>query len=133
MVSFSQYPLQKAIFQALNGDTALLSMVGGIYDRPAQGVAFPYITFAGWEGGDWSSATTSGMAFELVLEIWSREGGHKQAARIMERVHTLLHDANPAVEGQTLVMLRFGGSSIELEEDGCTYRGVVRLKALVQA
>ncbi len=133
MVSFSQYPLQKSIFQALNGDSALRALVSGIYDRPVQGTAFPYITFGDWVGNDWSSMTDKGMELLPVLEVWSREGGHKQAAKIMERVHTLLHDASLSVEGQTLVLLRFSGSTIGLESDGCTYRGVVRLRALLQA
>lgn len=133
MAGFSQYPLQKAVFQVLNGDAALRALVSGVYDRPVQGVAFPYITFGTWEGRDWSSATTAGMMFSVVLEVWSREGGHKQAAKIAERVHALLHDANPAVEGQVVVSLRFQGSKISLEDDGCTYCGVIRLSALVQA
>ena len=133
MANFSQFPLQKGIFQILNADSALLGMVSGVHDRPVQGTAFPYITFASWEGKDWSSATTTGVEFSVVLEVWSREGGHKQAGLIMERLHALLHDANPAVEGQTLVSLRFSGSIITLQDDGATYRGIVRLRALVQA
>ena len=132
MVVFSHYPLQKAIYQALSGNAALTALAG-VYDRPVQGAPFPYLSFSGWEGRDWSSATTSGMAFTLVIEVWSRAGGHSEAARIMEQVHAALHEAAPAVEGQTLVLLRFSDSVIAPEADGSTYRGVMRLQALVQS
>lgn len=131
MTVFSQFPLQKAIYERLHGDSLLMAMVSGVYDRPVQGTAFPYITFGTFEAQDWSSMTNAGMAFGVTLEIWSREGGHKQAAVIMERLHSLLHDVNLSVEGQTLVDLRFVGSNITLEDDGSTYRGLVRLRALL--
>ncbi|MBY0408238.1 MAG: DUF3168 domain-containing protein, partial [Rickettsiales bacterium] len=67
MAGFGQYPLQKAIFQVLNADVPLLALVGGLYDRPPQGAAFPYVSFGRWEGQDWSSATTRGMAVTVVL------------------------------------------------------------------
>ena len=131
MTVFSQFPLQKAIYELLHGDSILMGLVTGVYDRPVQGTVFPYITFGSFEAQDWSSMTNAGMAFLVNLEIWSREGGHKQAAVIMERLHGLLHDANLSVEGQTLVDLRFVGSAIVLEDDGSTYRGMVRLRALL--
>jgi len=133
MVIFSQHPLQKSIYQILVGDAPLLALVTGIYDRPVQGTVFPYVAFGTWQGRDWSSMTTNGLVFSLALEVWSREGGHKQSAVIMERIHTLLHDVNPAVDGQVLVSLRFISSSIALEDDGCTYRGILTFRAMLQA
>ncbi|MBY0407026.1 MAG: DUF3168 domain-containing protein, partial [Rickettsiales bacterium] len=64
-------------------------------------------------------------------DVWSRERGHKQAALIMERLHTLLHDTQPSMEDGVVVSLRYSGSQIALEEDGATYHGVFRLKALL--
>src|SRR5690349_18507109 len=103
MPVFSHLPLQKAIYQTLTGDTTLMALVAGVYDRPPQASAYPYITLGDAEGRDWSTKTASGVEFMGTLHIWSREGGRKQALTIMERVHTLLHDANISVEGQTLV------------------------------
>ncbi len=102
MTYFNQMPLQRAIFQVLGGDTTLAGMVSGVYDRPMQGTAFPYITFGAWEGQDWSSMTGAGVAFSVLLQVWSREGGHKQAALVMERLHGLLHEASPVLEAGNL-------------------------------
>jgi hypothetical protein len=133
MAVFSQFSLQKSIFQLLSGDAALAAMVSGIYDRPVQGGVFPYIVFGAWEGRDRSTKTSQGMEFSVMLHIWSREGGHKQAASIMERLYAVLQDAVLAVEGQDLISMRFMGSNITLEDDGSTYRGAMKLRAVLQA
>ncbi len=133
MSTFSHFPLQKALFQLLTGDSALMNMVNGIYDRPPQGTEFPYITLGDLSGSDWSTKTTAGMEYTAVLYTWSREGGRKEASDIMERLHALLHDADVAAEGHEVVMMRFLSSTIALESDGWTYRGSMRFRALLEA
>jgi len=133
MTAYSHYALQKSIIQLLVADSALASLVSGVYDHVPQKTPFPYVAIGRWESEDWSSQTTSGLRHTITLAVWSREGGKKQAVQIMERLYTLLHDAQPSVEGQQLVMLRCVGSSVSLEDDGCTYRGEMRLRALVHA
>ena len=110
-----------------------MALLTGVCDRPPQGTAFPYITLGESAGADWSSKTTTGMEHHVALHVWSREGGRKQAASVMDLVHTLLHDASLSVTGQTLVMIRFTGSSIVLENDGWTYHGEMHFRALLQA
>jgi hypothetical protein len=105
MANFSHYPLQQAIYQTLAGDTTLMALISGVFDRPPEGTAFPYVTIGESAGSDWSTKTTTGMSHNVSLHIWSREGGRKQAATIMERLHTLLHQASFSVTGQTLVMI----------------------------
>jgi len=133
MTTFSHYPLQQSIYQTLANDTTLMALVVGVFDRPVQGTAFPYITLGESTGSDWSTKTTSGMEQVVTLHIWSRQGGRAEAASIVTRIHTLLHQAPLAVTGQTLVSIRFGGSSIILMNDGWTYQGVMRFQAFLQA
>jgi len=133
MANFSHYPLQKAVYQALTGDAGLMALVTGVFDRPPQGTLFPYITIGESTSSDWSSATTTGMEQNITLHAWSREGGRMQAASIMEKMHTILHDASLSVEGQALVMIRFAASSITLGNDGYTYQGMMRFTALLEA
>ena len=133
MANFSHAPLQQAIYQRLTGDSALMALVSGVFDRPPEGTPFPYVTLGESMGSDWSTKTTTGMEHHLSLHIWSREGGRKEAATIMERLHTLLHQTNLSVSGQTLVMIRFTASAIALEDDGWTYHGRMDFHALLQA
>jgi hypothetical protein len=133
MSAFSHYPLQKSVYETLSGDSALMALVSGVFDRPPQGTEFPYITLGEASGNDWSAAGVNGMQYLLALQIWSREGGRKQAALIRERVYTLLHQADLSVEGQTLVLLRFVSSAIALLDDGYTYHGAMGFQALLRA
>jgi len=133
MSTFSHLPLQKAIYQTLTNDATLMALVVGVFDRPPQGTAFPYITLGESAGSDWSTKTTTGMEQNVTLHVWSREGGRAEAASIMERIHTLLHQAPLSVTGQTLVSIRFSASNILLENDGWTYQGVMTFQAFLQA
>ena len=80
-----------------------------------------------------NTLTTSGMQQVVTIRIWSREGGRAQAAAIMQRIHTLLHQAPLTVTGQTLVSIQFAGSTIILLNDGWTYRGTMIFRAVLQA
>jgi hypothetical protein len=133
MGNFSHLPLQKAVYQQLTGDTALMALVTGIHDRPPQSSIFPYITVGESISRDWSTMATTGLEQVITLHVWSREGGRKEAALIMERIHVLLHEGTLSVEGQTLVLIRFISSSVLLEDDGWTYQGVMRFRTLLYA
>lgn len=132
MAVFQQFSLQKAVYQRLSGDSALMALVQGVYDRVVQGSAFPYVSLSGWEAVDWSSMTTDGVACQFTLHVWSREGGHKQAVKIMERLYVLLHDSSPVLEAGALISIRYVSSNVGLEDDGSTYCGKMRFRALVQ-
>lgn len=131
MSTLTHNALQAAIYNTLSTDVTLSGMVTGVFDRPPQDKNFPYITIGETVCSDWSSKTNAGTKHELEIHTWSREGGRKQAASIMEVVHTLLHNQNLSISGQSLVFIRFMASSITLENDGWTYHGMLRLHALM--
>jgi hypothetical protein len=110
-----------------------MAMVEGVYDRPAQGSLFPYITLGDSSGSDYSTKNTTGTEQIVTLQIWSREGGRKEAATIMELIYQLLHQGSLSVTGQILSMIRFVASEISVENDGWTYKGVMRFRALLQS
>jgi len=133
MANFSHYPLQKSIYQTLTNDSTLMGLVVGVFNRPPQGTDFPYVTLGESAGSDWSTKTTTGMEQNVTLHVWSREGGRAEAASIMQRLYTLLHQVNLSVTGQTLVSIRFAASAILLENDGWTYQGVMKFQAFLEA
>ncbi len=132
MAGFSQFELQKAIYQTLVNDATLTTLVQGIYDQVPEGTPFPYITIGETACRDWSTKTSSGAQITVTLHVFSRYGGKKQAIDIMQRVHTLLHQGNLSLTGHLLVLMRFESSQITLEDDGSTYQGVIRLRALTE-
>lgn len=130
---FNQYELQKSVYQLLSADSVLMGMVAGIYDIPPQPAPYPYILLGVGQSADWSTATSSGTEHQLGVRVWSREGGRRQAALIMERVHALLHGANPAVVGHVVVSMRFAASDVTLENDGVTLLAAMRFRVLMEA
>lgn len=133
MGTFSHFALQKAVYQQFMQDSVLMGMVVGVFDRPAQGTDFPYITIGDSSGLEWSNRETSGMEYKFVIHIWSRQAGRKETVQIMERIYTLLHQQSPPVEDNTLMLMRFVSSSIVLESDGWTTQGQMRFHALLQS
>ncbi len=133
MPNFSHYPVHKAIYQKLTEDVTLAELIAGVFDRPPQGQEYPYITIGESATSDWSTLTTSGVEHRIDLHVWSREGGRKQTESIMERAHTLLHDGSLTIDGHSLVLMRFLSGGIILENDGWTYHGIMRFRALVEA
>jgi hypothetical protein len=131
MSTLTHNALQSALYGTLSGDATLSGMATGIFDRPAQNTDFPYITIGESVCSDWSTKTSTGTKHELEIHIWSREGGRKQTASIMERIYSLLHNQNISIIGQSLVFMRFIASSITLENDGWTYHGMLKLHAMM--
>ena len=133
MSGFSHFPLQQAIYQTLTNDSTLMALVESVFDRPPQDSDYPYVTLGDSTGSDHSNLGTIGMEQLVSLQVWSREGGRKEAATIMERIYTLLHQAVLTVSGQTLLSMQFVSSSLSLENDGWTYQGIMRFHAVLQA
>ncbi len=110
-----------------------MGVISGVFDHTPQNTVFPYITFGEVISRDWSNAAQGGAEQLVSLQIWSREGGRKQAISIMEKVYDLLHQASLEVESQTLVLMRFVTSKITLGNDGFTYQGTMQFRALMRA
>ena len=133
MADFSYYPLQKALYETLSGDTALTALVTGIFDHVPQEQDYPYVTFGDYTATDWSTNTTSGIEYLLTLHVWSREGGRRQATAICENIYRLLHDAAITVPLHKLVLIRMTSSTITVENDGATYHASMRFKAMLES
>lgn len=132
MSQFSHWPLQKAVFLVLSADTTLQNTVSGVFDFVPDNTIYPYICVGEATGRDYSTATTSGMEFRFPVRLFSREGGRKQAAEMLQRIHSLLHRQPLSVDDQALVMLRCESSEIRLENDGATYQGILRFRAILE-
>lgn len=132
MSTFSQLPLQTALFSKLTGDTALMALVENVYDRPPQGAAFPYITIGDSAAKDLSNKLAPATDNRTVIHVWSRQGGRAETAAIMNRLYELLHQGTLTVSGHTLVMMHFTGNTLILENDGETYHGTLVLRIVLQ-
>lgn len=107
--------LQKAIYEALTGDAALMALIGegGVRDYLQTGAHRPGVRIVSLESRDASTASEAGEEHLLTLEILTGEGGNRAAQEIAARVRVLLDDADLELDGFVLVSLlhrrtRFG-------------------------
>lgn len=128
------WSLQQAVYEALVNDAALTSLLGGarIYDDVAQGTSFPYVTIGVARANDWSTGTENGLEHHITLHAWSRYAGKKQAFALLEAIRSALHDAPLALTDGVLVNLRSQSMEVRRDEDGKTYHGLIRFRAVTE-
>lgn len=130
----ASWALQQAIYTSLTSDSALLALLGGarIHDDVPERKTFPYVTFAPGTQRDWSTGTEAGEEHAIVLHVWSRGGGRKEALAIIAALQERLHDADLALAGHRLVNLRYESSDVRRDADGETFQGIVRFRAVTE-
>ena len=128
------WALQQAVFAALTNDAPLLALLGGprIWDDVPARAEFPYVTFAQSGERDWSAGSDDGREHSVVLHVWSRAGGRREAHEIMGAVRAALHDAALTLPGHRLVNLRHESSDARRDADGETTHGIVRFRAVTE-
>jgi hypothetical protein len=125
--------LQKAIYAALIADAAVGALVADrIYDAPPRDAAFPYLSFGPASLADWSTGSEEGAEHRFILSAWSREAGKSESYRVLEAAKTALHGAALALDGHSLVNLRFETGAVTRDPDGITWHGVARFRAVTE-
>lgn len=126
--------LQKAIFATLAADAVLTGLIGAgkIFDDVPRDAEFPYVVFGPGMELDWSDSTSAGHEHRLVLHVWSRHSGRRQIYEVMDAVRTALHERALVPEGHRLINLRHERSEARRDEDGETYQGIVRFRAVTE-
>jgi hypothetical protein len=131
MSNLNYYNVQKAIYEKLVASSTLMAAVSGVFDHVSQDTAFPFVIINDARAANISNLAKNGIEHRIRINIFSREAGKKQAATIMGIIEEILHNSGLSVSGQSLVSMEFIDSSIELENDGWTYRGTMDLRVII--
>lgn len=133
-MSSPAWELQKAVHGALVGDAALVALLGGarVHDAVPRNAIFPYVTIAAIATNDWSTGTEPGSEHTLMLRAWSKAGGEREVHLVLDAIRGLLHEASLALAGHRLVNLRCETSEATRGEDGETWRGTARFRAVTE-
>ncbi|MEV6450917.1 DUF3168 domain-containing protein [Streptomyces anulatus] len=86
----SQWPLQEAVYAKLTADTAFMALVKGLFDEVPETVAHPYVSFGSATEVVDDAHNQRGLAVNLVLHIWSKYRGIKEAAAILAALDAVL-------------------------------------------
>ncbi len=132
MTSDALWQLQKEIFTKLSTDSTLTAMVSGVYENVPQDSAFPYVAISDMQSADWSTKTTKGAQVIIRVDAFTRERGSKKLLEIMTRVSDLLHQCSLTLTGHTLINLRLLDNDMLKANDGLTYIGASRFRAVTQ-
>lgn len=130
-MSIAGFPLQTAIYNALNVSAITSTLSCGVYDEVIEGNSYPFITLGEENSLDYSTKDLDGTDVTINLHIWSRYKGSKETKEIMDKIHDLLHNSNLSVSGFNLINLRFEFSDILRDPDGVTRHGVMRFRAII--
>lgn len=126
--------LQKAVIARL-AESELLSEIAGtsrIFDQVPYNQPFPFAVVGEITSKDWSTGTEPGLEHRFVVHIWSRSGGKKQTFAMASAIFQALHEADLALKGHRLVNLRHESTDVRREDDGETYHGVLRFRAVTE-
>ena len=134
-MSAASWALQQAVFATLCASSEVRDAVGDpprVFDAVPRGTALPYIVIGDDRESDWSTATEPGSAHALTIHIWSRAAGRRETRLAAEAVIDALNGAELAIDGQTLIDLRWLESDSNRESDGETVHAQLRFKALLE-
>ena len=126
------WELQKAIYAVLDGDSILSNLVTGIFDHVPQDTEYPYVTIGEMRAIDYSTKTTSGAEVDITVNTFARDKGSKSNIDIMSRIYNLLHDSNLTLTTCSLINMRFVSNEVISRQDGLTYQGIQRFRAVIQ-
>lgn len=126
--------LRRAMRARLVGDAALLAALGGphVYDEAPPGAPTPRIAFSDAQARDWSAQESRGAEQMIVLTVWSRARGTREALDIADRVVALLDEAPLALAGHALIDLRFVALAARREQNGRYARVDMRFRAATE-
>jgi Protein of unknown function (DUF3168) len=126
--------LQAAIHARLIGDTTVTTLLGGpkVHDRTPPEEVFPYVTFGAAASQDWSTGTERGDNHLIMINVWSRQQGKKQALEIAGAIIAALEPAALAPAGHRVVLLRAIGVDANYDTGLRGYRATLRFEALTE-
>lgn len=134
MASSASWALQQGIFQVLAANPEVTGLLGGthIFDNAPRNASFPYLTFGQTTERDWSTGSEDGSEHTVTLHVWSRAGGRKETQEIIDKVRSVLNSSPITIDDHHLVNLRHEYSEARHDEDGETYHGIVRYRAVTE-
>lgn len=124
---------QKAVYSALSGDSALMALVGGIYDHVPEQAGVRYLVFTAVVAEEDDSSAAQFQRVRFVIRSYSGEGGRKKTDEIAARLDALLHRQPLTLEaGFETVWQRVARTSSQLLSDGRSWMGECEIAALVE-
>lgn len=93
------WPLQQAVYGKLTGHAPLMALVSGVYDEVPENVSHPYVSLGSITENVDDAHNQRGLNASVVLHIWSKYRGFKEAAAILVQLDAALDRVPLTVAG----------------------------------
>jgi len=126
--------LQKWIFEALQNNNALSSVLGGakIYDDIPDNAELPYLVFGKFITEDWSTGTEEGGEHFIELTAWSKGRGRKEVTLIGEACKAALNGLSAGSSTNKLVNFHHQITTTERSKDGKFFLAKMEYRAVTE-
>ena len=126
--------LKAAIRTALLADATLTGQLGGpqVFDDVPRNAGTPYVVFGEASARDNGTVSDAGHVTELVLTVWSRQGGSREALAIGDRIAALVDDVALPLTGHRLVNGRVIATDLRRQPDKDLTRVTLRLRLVTE-
>jgi hypothetical protein len=104
-VTAALWPLQQAVYAKLTGHAPLMALVSGVYDEVPEQATHPYVSLGSITENVDDAHNQRGLEASVVLHVWSKYRGFKEAAGI-------LAELDAALDRQPLTVTGFRDVSI---------------------
>jgi hypothetical protein len=131
----AQADLQKLLYDTLRATTAIMALVGGVYDRvpadPYNGKN-AYVSFGPSDVVDDSADCSVSGTHSFQVDVWSKAVGQVEAKNIVDLIYRTLHEAELVLSVNALAEIRVDFRRVFTDSDGLTTHGVVSVTASIE-
>lgn len=107
------YEVQEAVYRRLSCDTALSSMVKGIFDYVPEKTSPPYVTLSRIYSEPLDTKTSTGEIVTLTIDVFSEAKGKKESINILKQIEASL---TPELEVEGAFLMVQSVVSREIQE-----------------
>lgn len=125
--------LRRALITHLRSDSSVTSLLGGpkVFDHVPDSARDPYIQVRE-NARAWDTSTDYGKEHDVEINAWSSKEGRKEIDEIMRAVELSVRSASLSLNGHRLVSIRFALMDVVREDQGQTYFGYARYRAVTE-
>jgi hypothetical protein len=120
--------VKESLYLALHNNAPLKALVQGIYDYVPPEAVFPYIVFDTVTLEPWGLLHPSAYIAQAHLDIYSRQGGQKQALQIASLIRAALHQKTISASGFDVSLVDVSAVESQIEPDGITAKVAVQVR-----